>query len=297
MVRRIKKTRDSILVSAICYGIVTLFAITTLYPILNIISVAFSSFPAYIRRPWMFFPTELSFSAFKTLSQNSNILNSYRNTIFITVVGTLLTLAVTTLTAYPLSRPQLRGKAVYMTLLIFTMMFNGGLIPTFLLIRGIGLYNSLWALIMPTLVSAYYVILMISFFKSLSESLLEAARIDGANEGYMLLHLVVPLSKPILATIALFAAVGYWNSYFGAIVYLRDRSLWPVQLVLREILLAAETASVRSDGNLAEMDLSLLPSIMLQYASLLVVMLPIMCIYPFLQRYFVKGIMLGAVKE
>lgn len=297
MVKRIKKTRESIAVSVVSYSIVTLFTITTLYPILNIISVAFSSFPSYIRKPWMFFPTDINLTAFRTLSQNSNILISYRNTIFITVVGTLLTLFVTTITAYPLSRPQLRGKAIYMTLLIFTMMFSGGLIPTFLLIRGIGLYNSLWALIVPTLVSAYYVILMISFFKSLSESLLEAARIDGANEGYMLLHIVVPLSKPILATIALFAAVGYWNSYFGAIVYLRDRKLWPVQLVLREILLAAETAAVRSDGNLAEMDLSLLPSIMLQYASLLVVMLPIMCVYPFLQRYFVKGIMLGAVKE
>jgi putative aldouronate transport system permease protein len=296
MVKRIKKTRESIAVSVVSYSIVTLFTITTLYPILNIISVAFSSFPSYIRKPWMFFPTDIDFTAFYTLSQNSNILISYKNTIFITVVGTLLTLFVTTITAYPLSRPQLRGKAIYMTLLIFTMMFSGGLIPTFLLIRGIGLYNSLWALIVPTLVSAYYVILMISFFKSLSESLLEAARIDGANEGYMLLHIVVPLSKPILATIALFAAVGYWNSYFSAIMYIRRQSLWPVQLVLREIIMAANTAMINAGGNMAEMDLANIPIDSLRYASLIVVMLPIMCIYPFLQKYFAKGVLLGAVK-
>ena len=287
--------RDDRMVLFVCWLVILLFSILVAYPILNVISVALSSYRSYQLRPWMFFPTEIDLSAFRMVFSNTMLLKSYGNTIFITVMGTLLTLALTTLTAYPLSKPYLRHRSLYMTLLTFTMMFGGGMIPNFLLIRELGLYNKIWAQILPGILGAYNVILMINFFRGIPDSLLEAARIDGAGEGRSLLLVVLPLSAPILATIALFSAVAYWNSYFSGIVYTRDRTLWPVQLVLREIILANTQAALSAEGNMAEAGQNL-PTKMLQYASLLVVMVPIMCVYPFLQKHFVKGVMLGAVK-
>ncbi len=293
---RIARTRDDRIISFVCYFVTTVCAILVVYPMLNLISVSVSSYRSYLMTPWMMLPYEFDFSAFEIVFENPLIKSSYLNTIFITVVGTIFTLIITSLTAYPLSRPQLKGKSIYMGILVFTMMFGGGTIPNFLLIRSLGMYNSIWALIIPGILGAYNVILMMNFFSSLPDSLLEAAKVDGAGEAYTLVRIVIPLSTPILATIALFSAVGNWNSYFGAIIYIRDRSLWTVQLVLREIILAADTAMLEAGQNLAELQRMNIPSVSLKFASLIVVMVPIMCIYPFLQRYFVKGIMLGAVK-
>ena len=297
MVKEKKRVSEDRIVGGLAYALVTVVAITMLYPILNVLAVSMSSYTSYARHPWMFFPFDFDFAAYKAVFSSRLILRSYGNTIFITTVGTLLTLLITVLTAYPLSRPGLRGKPVFMSLLLFTMMFNGGMIPNFLLIKGIGLYDSLWAQIIPAILSAYNTILMINFFKALPPSLFDAAKVDGASEPYILFKIVFPLSKAIIATIALFAAVGYWNNYFSGVLYARSQSNWPVQLVLREIILAANTAMINAEGNLAEMDLSAISSESLRYAALVVVMIPIMCIYPFLQKYFAKGVMLGAVKE
>ena len=294
--KKIRSSTEDKIISFVCYSVVTIFAIAVIYPMLNLISVSISSYRAYLLRPWMFFPTELDFTAFATVFQSPQLMKSYGNTIFITVAGTILTLGITALTAYPISRPQLRGKALYMTIIIITMMISAGTIPNILLIRDLGMYNTLWALFIPSTVGAYNVILMINFFRGMPDSLLEAAKVDGATEGTILARIVLPLSLPIMATIGLFRAVGLWNSYFAGIVYIRDRDLWPVQLVLREVILAANTAMAEAGGNAAEMDTANIPTISIQYASLLVVMVPIMCVYPFLQKYFAKGIMLGAVK-
>lgn len=280
----------------ICYGFVTIITLTIIYPVLNVLAVSMSSFKAYVEARWMVFPKEFDFSAFKYVLGSPVLFRAYGNTIFITVVGTLLTLLITMLTAYPLSRPHFRGKGIYTTYIIFTMMFSGGMIPSFLLVRAIGLYDSIWALILPGVLSAFNCILMVNFFKALPLSLFDAAKIDGASENYLLARIVVPLSKPILATIALFSMVGYWNSYFGAIIYIRSRELWPLQLLLRDILISAQQASLTTGDNIAEMGLRDLPSVSVQYAMLVIVMLPIMCIYPFMQRFFAKGIILGAVK-
>lgn len=289
------KGRDDYIISAVCYTIVTLFALTIVYPILNVFAVAFASYKDYLLHPWMVFPMEIDMNAFKKVFDSSLIWGSYKNTVIITVSGTLLTLVLTTLTAYPISRPHLKGRGVFTTLIIITMVFSGGIIPKFLVMKSLGLYDNLPSLIIPGALSAFNIILMINFFKSLPESLIEAAKIDGASEPLILWRIVVPLSKPILATIALFAAVGYWNSYFSAVMYIRRQSLWPVQLVLREIVLANNTAAMDAGANLAEVS-SQVYTKSLQYASLIVVMIPIMCIYPFLQRYFAKGVMIGAVK-
>ncbi len=288
--------RDDKIIATVCYTFVTIFALTIIYPMLNVFSVAFASYADYLRRPWMFYPKEIDLQAFQNVFSSTLIWNSYKNTVIITVSGTLLTLILTTLTAYPISRPYLKGRGVFTAIIIITMVFNGGIIPKFLVMKSIGLYNNLLSLIIPSALSAFNIILMINFFQAMPESLLEAARIDGANEPRILAQIVVPLSKPILATIALFAAVGYWNNYFSAVMYIRKQELWPVQLVLREIVLANNTAALDAGNNLAEAGGQAVYTKSLQYASLIVVMLPIMCVYPFLQRYFAKGVMLGAVK-
>lgn len=292
-----KSDRNDKIINILSYVVVTFFAVAMLYPVLNVIAVSMSTYRSFAQTPWMFIPYEFDFSAFKAVFGSTLILRSYLNTIVITLTGTALTLFFTVLTAYPLSRPGLKGKSFFMSVVIFTMMFSGGIIPNFLLIKGLGMYDTLMAQILPGALSAFNVILMINFFKTIPESLLEAARVDGANELYILVKVVLPLSTAILATITLFAAVGYWNSYFNAVLYARRQAIWPVQLVLREIIMAANTAMLNSEGNMAEMNLSNIPLESLRYASLIVVMIPIMCVYPFLQKHFAKGVMLGAVKE
>lgn len=287
---------DDTVVNIFAYIVVTLVALTMLYPVLNVISVSMSTYNSYARTPWMVFPYDFDFGAFKVVFGSKLIMRSYLNTIIITSTGTILTLVITILTSYPLSRDGFKGKAIFMSVIIFTMMFNGGLIPNFLLIRTLGMYDKLSAQIIPGILAPFNVILVINFFRALPDSLIEAAKVDGASDPYILAKIVVPLSAPIIATIALFAAVGYWNSYFSAIIYTRRQALWPVQLVLREIIMAANTAFINADGNMAEANMKNIPLDSLRYAALIVVMLPIMCIYPFMQKYFAKGVMLGAVK-
>lgn len=276
------------------YILLSLVAIVMIYPILNVVAIAFSDNSAYLKNPMRIWPENFNMEAFKYVFSNKLILTSYKNTIFVTLVGTLLDLMLLVLTAYPLSKKHLRGKKVFMNLIVFTMLFNGGLIPNFYLVRGLGLIDSLWALILPSMLAAFNIILLKSFLEGLPESLEEAAKIDGAGELSILFRIVIPLSKPILATLALFVAVAYWNSFFNAVVYTRTPEKWTLQLVLREIVMMSDVQFLASGGNSAE--ISELPPNNLKYATLLVVILPIMCIYPFLQKYFVKGVMIGAVK-
>jgi len=293
---RIRRTKSDWVVTIVSYLVVTLFALTVIYPVLNIIAVSVSSYRSYQLTPWMFFPYEFDFGAFSAVFSSRLIMRSYLNTIIITLGGTTLVLLLTTITAYPLSRSELKGKPIFMTYIIFTMVFNGGLIPNFLLVRTLGMHDTLFALFVPGALSAFFVILMINFFKGIPSSLIEAARIDGASEMRVLMRVVLPLSTAILATIALFASVGLWNNFFNAVVFIRRQELWPVQLVLREIIMAANMAVLQADGNFAEVNLRNLPTVSLRYAALIVTMLPIMCVYPFIQKYFVSGVMIGAVK-
>jgi putative aldouronate transport system permease protein len=287
---------DDYIVTAVTYTIVTLFALTIIYPMLNILSVSMSSYGSYIKNPMMLFPVDLDFSSYRVAFRSNLLLTSYGNTIIITVIGTLLTLVMTVLYAYPLSRPQLKFKPFFNTLIIITMIFSGGIVPAFLLMRSLKLINTLAAQYLPSILGAYNCILMVNFFKSIPNELIEAAEVDGAKEPLILTRIILPLSKPILATIALFSSVGLWNNYFSAVIYTRTQDKWPVQLVLREIILASTTASLQAGGNLAEMGLATIPVDQLRYATLIIVMLPIMCVYPFLQKYFASGVILGAVK-
>lgn len=273
------------------YAVITLVCIIMLYPFLNVIAVAFSEYTEYLKNPLMIIPSGFTLSAFKFVLKEGQVLISYGNTIYVTVLGVLIGLTLITLMAYPLSRIHLKGRGVIMNIVIFSMMFSGGMIPNYYLIRSLGLIDSLWAVILPGAFSAYNMILMKNFLEALPDSLMEAASIDGASEPCILFRIALPLCKPILATLCLFIAVQYWNSYFTAMLYIRDRAKWTLQLVLREIVLA----NVQNGNNDPAQD-NYVVSISIKYASLLVVMLPIMLVYPFLQKYFVKGVMIGAVK-
>lgn len=274
------------------YAVLVLFAAVTVYPLLNVLAVSMTTYTAYLRAPLTIIPIQPTFGAYGFVFHHSLIRTSYRNTILVTAAGTLFRLLLTTLTAFPLSRRGFRGKPFFMTVLVITMMFNGGLIPNFYLVRRLGMYDTLFALFVPGALSAFYVILMKNFFESIPESLIEAAKMDGASEPFILRTIVLPVSTAIVATLALFFAVGLWNSFFSAIIYIRRRELWTLQLLLREIVVEssqAMTDELTSAGRFHTQNL--------KYAVIIVAIAPILCLYPFLQRYFVKGIMIGSVKE
>ena len=273
-----------------------LTAAIMLYPLLNVVAVAFSSYEGYIKNPMMILPHDFTLESFVRVFQDKKILSGYRNTLFITIIGTVFGVLVTTLTAYPLSKKDLYGKPVIMGYIVTTMMFSGGIVPAYFLIRNLRLLDSLWSLILPTAVTAYNIILMKNSFEQLPHSLVEAARIDGAGEFYILFKIVLPISKAIIATIALFTAVGYWNSYFNAVLYISDPDKQPLQMVLNEIIKNAESAAAEFGGNLAESSMEIIPTQGLKYSTLIVVIVPVLCIYPFLQKYFAAGVTVGSVK-
>jgi putative aldouronate transport system permease protein len=273
------------------YTLITLFTLITIYPFVNVLTVSLSDYTEYIKNPLMIFPKKINFDAYIIVFTKPLLISSYSNTLFITFFTVVLSILLMLITAYPLSRPELKGKVVFMNLIIFTMLFNGGLIPNFLLIRALGLYNSLWALILPSLFGAFNVILLKNFIEALPSSLIEAAKLDGASHYNILFKIVFPLSMPIIATLILFIAVSQWNSFFTAIVYISDNTKWTLQLFLREMIMESTITKIYD----AAQEKAVMPET-IKYAALMVVMLPIMCTYPFVQKYFVKGIMVGAVK-
>ncbi|GBG05865.1 MULTISPECIES: carbohydrate ABC transporter permease [Paenibacillus] len=278
------------------YLIVSVICMVMLYPLLNVAAVSISSHTAYMQNPMRIWPSDITFDAYKDILSHPVLARSYLNTIMITISGVAIGIFLYIITAYPLSKVHLKGRAIMINLVIFTMLFNGGLIPNFYLIRSLGMVDTLAALVFPTLFSAFSLILMINFMQNIPEELEEAAKIDGASEPYILFKIVVPLSMPIIATLTLFAAVGYWNSFFSAIIYIRSVENWPLMLFLREVIEGAKMLQISAGGNNAEIgNMNVMPET-LKYATIMIVILPILSVYPFLQRYFVKGIMLGSVK-
>lgn len=282
------------LFDAINYTLLTLICVVMLYPFINVASVSLSSYSAYVNNPMMIWPHEFNLAAYQEIMSRALLWRSYMNTLIVTICGVSIGIFLYIITAYPLSKNVLKGRRFLMVLIVFTMLFNGGLIPNYYLMRSLGLLDTLAALILPALFSGFSLILMKNFFESLPEELEEAARMDGASDPYILFRIVVPLSKPIIATLCLFAAVGYWNNFFNAIIYIRSVTNWPLMLYLREVIEAASMMAQQS--NAAEMGSQQVTSETLKYATLMIVMIPILAVYPFLQKYFVKGIMLGSVK-
>lgn len=272
--------------------IIMLFVLlVTLYPFIYIISVSLSqdSMVGEIS----LIPKGLNFSAYKLAMSQETFWIGYRNTIVYTVLGTIIALFLTILCAYPLSKKSLPGGKVLMTLFSFTMFFNGGLIPTYLTIKQLHMLNTIWVMVLPGAISVWNMILMRTFFKGIPVSLEEAAAIDGMNDIGILFRIVLPLSKSIIATIGLFTVVGIWNDWFGALIYLNDTDRYPVTMMLRNLLNGASLAN--KDRVTSAQDVVSIGE-NLKSATILLISLPIICVYPFVQKYFVKGVMIGSIK-
>jgi len=274
--------------------LLTLLGFVTLYPFLYVLSSSISDPVMVATRQVRLLPKGFSLQSYQMILSNPNVYLAYYNTLWYVVVGTAINAFLTMLAAYPLSRRSFFLGNAIMLFIVFTMFFSGGLIPTFLLVKNLGLYNTRWAIVLSSALSAWSVILARTYIRStIPESLYESAKIDGANDIRILWSIIIPLCKPIIAVVILFSAVARWNSFFDALIYLPDTKLHPMQLFLRRVLLMASdelVGSARSVGSRSAL------SEQLRFTVIMVTILPIICIYPFLQRYFVKGVMIGAVK-
>ncbi|HHV95896.1 MAG TPA: carbohydrate ABC transporter permease [Clostridiaceae bacterium] len=268
--------------------------IVTLYPLLYVIFASVSTPSRLIKHEGILLaPLGFQLGAYKLVFRNPMITKGYLNTLFVVTVGTTVNIIMTSLGAYVLSRKGLYWKNLMMFIIVFTMFFGGGMIPTYLLVRSLKLTDTLWALIVPGAISTYNMIIMRTSFMSIPDSLEESARIDGAKDLTILFKIVIPLSLPVIAVMILFYGVGHWNAWFSALIYLRKRELYPLQLILREVLISSDTTQMLA--GLAGMDLEPIAETV-KYATIVIATLPILCIYPFLQKYFVKGVMIGALK-
>lgn len=279
--------------------ILMLFVLVCVYPLIYVIFASLSNSGALMAHEGLLLrPVGFNTAAYEAVVKNPNILNGYKNTIFILVVGVIINLFMTSIAAYVLSRKNLMWKKVILWLMLFTMYFSGGLVPSYLLIQKIGLYDSIWSLILPGAISTYNMIILRTAFVAVPESLEEAAFLDGATHLQILWHVILPLTKATMAVMVLYYGVGYWNSWFNASIYLQDKTRYPLQLVLKEILISNDTASMSGDmgaSGSANIDSQSIGE-SIKYAVVVVATLPILCIYPLLQKYFVKGVMIGAVK-
>lgn len=289
---RIKQKPGDIVFDIITYVVVIFLMLITLYPL---IYVAFASISDPIKVAQsggiLLWPTGIQFDGYRRVLENNEIWTGYANTILYTVVATALNVVLTAGLAFALSRKKLMLKKPLTLYVMFTMFFNGGMIPTYLNMQHLGLLDTRIAVILPGLVSVYNFIIMRTNFEAIPASLEESAKIDGANDWVVLWRVILPLSMPTIAIMVLFYGVGHWSSWFNEMMYLQDRSLWPLQLIIREIIVLSGSAAM-SDGTGVSFEMSEI----IKYATIMVSTLPILCVYPFLQKYFVKGVMVGAVK-
>ncbi len=274
------------------YLSMTLIVFACLYPFLNVLAYSLSSNLAILSGKVTFYPIDIQLNAYKNMLSTSRLLSSLRVSLTVTILGTALSLFVTTLAAYALSKKRLKGRAFLTFFILFTLYFSGGIIPTFLVVKELGLLDSIASLILPIAVSAFNFIIMRAFFQQLPESLEEAATIDGCNDLMYLIKIVLPLSGPIIATIGLFYAVNYWNDYFNGLLYITSPEKFPLQLLLRQLLFTEALSQISLTENIGQ---QVMPEAM-KAAAVMVAIVPIAAIYPFLQKYFVKGVMLGSVK-
>jgi putative aldouronate transport system permease protein len=269
------------------------------YPLIYIISSSLSSTSAVLAGRVTFFPVEPTLKGYKAVFENKHILTGYSNSILYTIFGTLINVIVTLLAAYPLSRVDFKQRNFFMFLFTFTMFFNGGLIPTYILINQLGMINTRWVMIIPTALSVWNMIITRTYFQStISTELLEAAQIDGCGDFKFFGIVVLPLSKSIIAVITLFYAVGHWNAFFNGFIYLSKKDLFPLQLILREILILNQIDStmITNVVNVEEMAAKEGLRELLKYSVIIVASIPVLCIYPFVQKHFVKGVMIGSIK-
>ena len=293
---RIRESRVDRIFNLVNYTILTVFLLIILYPLIYVVSASFSDGAAVISGRVVLWPVDFSLEAYKKIFQYESIWTGYSNSLFYAVVGTVVNVTLTLFAAYPLSRPDLYGRKLILGLFVFTMFFNGGLIPSYLLVKDLGMLDTRAAMIIPQALSVWNLIIAITYFRfAIPRELLEASQLDGCNDFQYFFRILLPLSAPIIAVLTLFYAINHWNQFFSAMIYLSDKSLFPLQLILRDILISSQV-----DMNMME-DLQSMAAKeaireLLKYALIVVASVPVLMIYPFVQKYFVRGIMLGSVK-
>ncbi|MCR8636444.1 MULTISPECIES: carbohydrate ABC transporter permease [Paenibacillus] len=272
-----------------------LLTIATLYPFLHVAFASISS-PSELagHSGLLLFPRGFQWEAYKLVLSNNLILTGYKNTLIYVVVGTTLNIIVTSLMAYALSRRGVMLRNHVMMFVVFTMFFSGGLIPTYLMIKGLGLLNTMGAIVLPGLISTMNLIIMRTYFQSIPESLEESAKLDGAGDWVILLKIIIPLSMPVISVMILYYGVGHWNAWFNASIYLNKSELFPLQLVLRNILIGNSTDDMMVSLGVDQKGQDM--SEVIKYTTIMVATIPVLLVYPFLQKYFAKGVMIGAIK-
>lgn len=287
---KMHNTRAGRVFDVINHLILALIALSTFLPFVYVIAGSFATEAELAARPFFLWPKEFTLNAYNYIFSTPTFVRSIGVSVLITALGTIVSLALTLTMAYPLSQKYLVGRNVLLNLVIFTMVFSGGMIPTYVVVRSLGLLDSIWALILPVAINPFNLIIIKTFFENMPVELEEAAKIDGCSEIGVFWRIILPLSKPVIATFTLFYAVAYWNDYFNALLYINDSAKWPIQLLLQQIMMVA---------NVEFGDLDMLvepPEESLKLAVVVVASLPIMIFYPFLQKHFAKGVMLGSVK-
>jgi putative aldouronate transport system permease protein len=288
-----KQTIGDIGLDVFAYTVLLLMAASTLLPFANVLSKSVSEEWAVVAGKVGIFPVGFQLHTMEYVITSSQFIQSFLISAGVMVVGTLISILLTAITAYPLSKRHLPGIGMVMVLFVFTMMFNGGIIPNYLLMKNLGLINSLWALILPAMISVFNLLVIKSYYESLPEALEDSAKMDGASTFTILFRIILPLSGPVLATIGLFYAVYYWNDFFNAMLYINTPSLKPLQLYLRDIVMDADSSSVMNKSIDDMMNVS--PE-GIRSATVIASTVPILLVYPFLQKYFIKGVLIGSVK-
>ncbi|RAV19679.1 carbohydrate ABC transporter permease [Paenibacillus contaminans] len=291
----LKKSKADSAVDTVLYAVLAAFALATLFPLYYVFVVSVTPFAELMRNGgFVILPNQVTFDAYKEIFSSSRIPRALQVTVTITLLGTFLNLVVTTLLAYPLSKKFVPGRSFFLLAIVFTMLFSGGLIPSYLVVRAIGLYDTIWALVVPGMVSAFNLLIMKTYFESLPAELEDAAKVDGCGDVSTLARIVLPLSMPIMATLGLFYGVTHWNEYFKGIMYISDRSLYPMQVLLRNMI---QTPNVSQELMITNtLQAAQLPPETIKMATVVVAIVPILLVYPFLQKYFIKGMLIGAVK-
>lgn len=278
-------------------GILILFSLAMIFPIYYTIVLSFTDPTEYYTRDLILWPHNWSIDAYKYLLSNGLFVNSVMISVFLATVGTVLSLLVTGGLAYAISVRRLRFRRVIMFMILITFLFTPGLVPLYMVVRNLGLIDTIWALILPSLTSGWYVLLMKGFFDSIPDSLEEAARIDGSTEIGVFWRIIIPLSLPAIVAFGLFFAVGYWNTYFNAIMFINEQSKWPLQVLLQNMLVDPTTMGGGESANISVSMNRQMPTETLKMAAVVIATIPIMLVYPFLQKHFAKGAMVGSVKE
>lgn len=291
---KVKKTLGDRIVDIIIYVVLGLIALSTVLPFLYVVAGSFATEKELTEKAFFIIPTEVSLNAYQYAIRTANILRGLKNSIILTILGTVMCMLFSLSFAYPLSKMHFRGRNWIMNLVIVTMLFSGGMIPSYMVINAYGLYDTYWALVLPALINPFNMVIIKKFFTGLPVELDEASYMDGANDLQIFTRVALPLSKPVIASISLFYGVGFWNDYFNAMIYLQTAEKFPIQIQLRSIILLSSTFS---DAVMDFYDMNgAPPDKAVKMACTVIATVPVLCIYPFVQKYFTKGVMVGAVK-